>query len=299
MIRIPADQINIDEDFNCRGAINPSTCIELALDIEREEKANPGHGLLYPLLVRANRSGELFNGKPYDLVIGFRRFIATTKILNWADVPCEIEYDVDETQARIQNLRENLHRENLNILQEAKAIKPLEVRGMTVKDIGRTFGQSSSWAQVRLNLLRMDEYVQQAASVGLVTQSQIRELYALKPDERKDYLREIQERKEQGDRPPAPMRKNLNRWRPKQRGVAEMREKMEFFRDFYGQGKFSNLPEALRFGCRLLAWATAEISDGELDNDVDEYLAKIETEEAQVVEEDVSALSRTDGGTES
>jgi ParB-like partition proteins len=75
------------------------------------------HGILEPLLVRPRSGGE------YELVAGERRYRAAQK-LGLAEVPVVIRKLTDE-EALALSLIENLHREDLNPVEETEGILQL------------------------------------------------------------------------------------------------------------------------------------------------------------------------------
>jgi ParB family chromosome partitioning protein len=109
------DDIRVDTDFNCRGAITPISVHELANNIRTA-------GLIEPVVVRPYDK----DGFKYDLVAGFRRTQAFKNLRanepeKYSEIPVVIK-NVTLAEAKILNLIENIHREDLNILQEARAL---------------------------------------------------------------------------------------------------------------------------------------------------------------------------------
>ncbi len=167
---IPMTDILMDEDFNCRGQIAPIDVVDLAKDIERQ-------GLIQPITVcKLDPPKE---GKHYWLLAGHRRFKAHI-ILKKETILCVLmDHAVDEVEARTINLAENLHRKDLNVLQQAKAIRPLFILGLTEEKIANKLGQSRGWVQIRAMLLKLPEPVQKEIEAGMISHTNIRELYAI------------------------------------------------------------------------------------------------------------------------
>jgi ParB/RepB/Spo0J family partition protein len=254
-VNLPMSEILADEQFNCRGRIPPSEVLDLAEDIGRNK-------LMYPVIVRAWSNGKDFApGKPYALVAGFRRFKAY-EILDRDTIPCIVQHDMQEVDARITNLRENLLRRSLNIVQEAKAVRHLKDI-YSHEQIGKMFGQSRGWAQVRCNLLELPADIQAEAAAGMITQSQIKDIYALPASERHEAVRKIKERKLAGDKKTITVRK-ANPYRPRIRQVTEIRELQDFLRVRTGGGKVSEMPMELQTVQQTLAWCAGEITDMQL-----------------------------------
>ena len=94
------------------------------------------HGILQPLLVRPYGSG-------YQIVAGERRWRAA-RMLGLSEVPVQIK-ELSDLEAMQIALIENLQRENLNPVEEAKGYSELvESFGMTQEDVAKTVGRSRS-----------------------------------------------------------------------------------------------------------------------------------------------------------
>ena len=93
-----------------RRYFDPDKLEQLVLSIKE-------HGILEPLLVRPRSGGE------YELVAGERRYRAAQK-LGLAEVPVVIKKLTDE-EALALSLIENLHREDLNPVEETEGILQL------------------------------------------------------------------------------------------------------------------------------------------------------------------------------
>ena len=88
------------------------------------------HGILQPLLVRPYGSG-------YQIVAGERRWRAA-RMLGLSEVPVQIK-ELSDLEAMQIALIENLQRENLNPVEEAKGYSELvESFGMTQEDVAKT-----------------------------------------------------------------------------------------------------------------------------------------------------------------
>ena len=104
------------------------------------------HGILQPLLVRAE--GDL-----YYIVAGERRFRAAERV-GLDALPARLLGDSNRT--RELQLVENLQREDLPLLDEARALAELQaVTGATVRSLEQATGKSKSYIARRLALLKM------------------------------------------------------------------------------------------------------------------------------------------------
>jgi ParB family chromosome partitioning protein len=174
---IDISSIYSDNDFNCRGPIPKIDVVDLAKDIER-------NSLMFPISVQPVKDATgVPEGYSYRVIAGHRR-LAAFIVLNKTTIPAMIRRGLNELQARILNLGENLKRQNLNLLQEAKALQKLRELGLTQEQIAMELGSSRSWVQVRVNLLSLPEAIQNEAAAGMLNQSQIKQIYSLKTPER-------------------------------------------------------------------------------------------------------------------
>lgn len=255
VLNIPLKDIFADEDFNCRGTIAPIDVVNLAKDIEQ-------NGLIQPVTV-VQLSNDHESGKKYKLIAGYRRYTAH-KIIKKDTINAIVNSDMlDEKKARLFNLSENLQRQDLNIVQEAKAIKCLVDLGMTIEYIAKELSKSFTWVQVRSMLLALPEKIQAEVAQGYVAQLQIRDLYTIYRDhgeeqviEATKQLKEAKARGENGVRIRAPNGKKKNSKRIRTRH--EIIEMLFHIQDAVGNGLHT----------RGLAWAAGEINDKELFNDI-------------------------------
>lgn len=165
--------IHADESFNCRGPIRPMDVVDLAKDIAQR-------GLIQPVTVAPYPPEQIQTlGKKYRLLAGFRRFTAH-KVNKTDTIAAIIRADMmDEAQARVFNLAENLQRTDLTIMQEALALQKLKELGVGEVDASEKIGKSRGWVQIRYMLLGLPEEIQKEVEAGFITQTNIRELYAI------------------------------------------------------------------------------------------------------------------------
>jgi len=90
-----------------------------------------------------------------------------------------IKPELSEVDALKINLAENIQRQNLNILQEASAIRKMKEYGLSEVDTANTLGMSRGWVQIRFMLLSLPTEVQQEAAAGFLSQTNIRDLYTI------------------------------------------------------------------------------------------------------------------------
>ena len=111
-------------------------------------------GILQPLTVRAVSGG-------YELVAGERRWRAA-RMAGLREAPCLIA-QVDEQDAELLALIENLQRRDLDCFEEAAAIARLISRyDLSQEQAAQKLGKSQSAIANKLRLLRLEESVRQA-----------------------------------------------------------------------------------------------------------------------------------------
>lgn len=249
---LPIKTILQDTEWNCRGPIRPIDVVDLMKDIQQ-------HGLMTPVTVIPWDK----NGYPWKLVAGYRRTKACQQ-LNMDHVPAFINTDLTDTQARILNLRENLHRVDLNIMQEANAIKPLRVKdGLSEKAIAQEFGKSLTWVKVRLMLLELEPDIQAVAASGILTQEQIKKIHGSSKEQRYELVRKIKEKTFRLDdvkvTKPIPKHKRNQKGPP---DYAMIQSVLERIYDITGA----------TFVTRTLAWASGEVTYDDYRSQIIEYL---------------------------
>lgn len=243
---ISLSEIYDDEFFNCRGPIDSITVMNLAADIKTK-------GLLQPVLVQPISEVKDLNipsDKKFRLVVGFRRFKAH-QINKTQTIRCLIRHGLNETDARVLNLSENIQREDLNIKQEAHAIRFLKMANWSAKQIGDRIGKSAHWVQVRLWLLELPEEIQDEVVIGNVNQAQVRNLWSLGSyEEQIEYVKELKNAKlKKLVKAPSVEKVIKNKKQP--RTPIEIFAIQDMVREIFGNC----------FGTRLLAWAAGEIDD--------------------------------------
>lgn len=174
---IPLKQIYADVNFNCRGQFTSADIVELARDVAAK-------GLIEPIIIRELWSTEELQKKQgfmYSLVAGFRRFAAYRA--NDAEcIPVVLRHIDNEFECRDINAVENLQRKDLNLSQEAQAIKHYYAANWTLKDVAERISKSTGWVQIRYTLLGMPAEIQQAAAQGYILGQDILELNKYRGD---------------------------------------------------------------------------------------------------------------------
>lgn len=129
------------------------------------------HGVLQPILVR-----QVDNH--YEIVAGERRWRAAKKA-GLLKVPVLIRDYGDQKLAEV-SLIENLQREDLNPIEEAKALRELaEGFHLTQEQLAEKIGKSRAAIANSLRLLKLDESVQALVMDGALSEGHARTLLAL------------------------------------------------------------------------------------------------------------------------
>lgn len=153
--------------YQPRSKMEQEKLQELADSIARE-------GIMQPLLVRPLAGTK----DAFEIIAGERRFRAA-KIAGLNEVPVLIRYVSDE-QAAIMALIENMQREDLNPLEEAKGIRRLiDEFNFTHEQAAESIGRSRSYTSNLLRLLNLAEPVQEQLIEGLIDMGHARALLAL------------------------------------------------------------------------------------------------------------------------
>ncbi len=132
-----------------RTTFEPETLTRLSESIAK-------YGILQPLTVRKISEKSKFSIFQYELVAGERRLRAA-KMLGLKSVPCII-IDADTRTSAALAIIENLHRDNLNVFEEAAAIASLiELHKLTQEEIAAELSLTQSAVANKLRLLRLSE----------------------------------------------------------------------------------------------------------------------------------------------
>lgn len=131
-------------------------------------------GVLQPIVVRPKGSG-------FELIMGERRLRAS-KEAGLAKVPAIVRETADENMLR-DALLENLHRSNLNPLEEASAYKQLlEDFGSTQEQLADRLGRSRPQITNTLRLLKLPLPVQSRVAAGVLSAGHARALLGAPDD---------------------------------------------------------------------------------------------------------------------
>jgi ParB family chromosome partitioning protein len=141
-------------------------------------------GLLEPIIVRPVRDG-------YEVVAGMRRFEACKK-LGWRMLPAHV-VELDDREAFEVSLLENIQRETLNPIEEARAfrdyVEEFGYGGET--ELARKIGKSQEYVSRRIGLLSLPEKVQDEIMRRRIAPSVAQELTMLNDEDAEEMADQI------------------------------------------------------------------------------------------------------------
>jgi len=130
-------------------------------------------GVLQPVLVRELQGEE---GASYELIAGERRWRAARRA-GLQTIPVLVQSATTDVHSLEQALVENLHREDLNPLEEAAAYQQLiDDFGLTHEQVATRVGKSRTVVTNTLRLLQLPAGAQRALADGSITAGHARAL---------------------------------------------------------------------------------------------------------------------------
>lgn len=164
--KIPVDEIR-PNPYQPRKVFNDEALKELSSSIKQ-------HGVFTPILVKKSIQG-------FDLIAGERRLRAS-KLAGLKDIPAII-VDFDDQKMMEIALLENIQREDLNVIEEAKAYEKLIQRlGYTQEQLAHRVGKSREHITNLLRLLKLPEDVQEYVVSKQLSMGHVRALLGLKTE---------------------------------------------------------------------------------------------------------------------
>ena len=133
------------------------------------------HGVLQPILVRPVPGGN------YQIIAGERRWRAA-RAAGLTEIPVVIR-ELSDEETMVAALIENLQREDLNAMEEAKGYRSLmKEYNLTQEETARRVGKSRSAVANSLRLLQLPGAVQELVRDQKLTEGHARALMALEED---------------------------------------------------------------------------------------------------------------------
>lgn len=163
VITIPIDKIKTNK-YQPRLEFDKDALKDLTSSIKEK-------GLIQPVLVRY-KDGE------YELIAGERRFRAA-KMLDLKEIPAIVK-NVSDLDSLEISIIENVQREDLNPIDQAKAYKRLvEEFNMTQENIADAIGKDRATVTNILRLLKLPQKIQEYVSRGTISMGHARAILGL------------------------------------------------------------------------------------------------------------------------
>lgn len=154
--------------YQPRKTFDQASLEELASSIKSQ-------GVFQPILLRRAIIG-------YEIISGERRFRAS-KIAGKETIP-SIIYNYEDEQMMEVALIENIQREDLTVIEEAKSYKLLiENLGITQKELASKVGKSRSHVTNTINLLNLDDDIITLIDCGQLTMGHAKVLVSIEDKE--------------------------------------------------------------------------------------------------------------------
>ncbi|UCR88251.1 ParB/RepB/Spo0J family partition protein [Mycetocola spongiae] len=159
-----------------RTYFEPEALAELVISIREV-------GVLQPIVVRSHPTKR---GK-YELIMGERRLRATKEV-GLDRIPAVVKETADEDMLR-DALLENLHRSQLNPLEEASAYQQLlSDFGITQEQLASRIGRSRPQISNTMRLLKLPASVQKKVAAGVISAGHARAILSVNDVERMQNL---------------------------------------------------------------------------------------------------------------
>lgn len=174
---------NLPVDLMQRGKYQPRVDMhpETLQDLADSIKAQ---GVVQPIVVRP------VGDKRYEIIAGERRWRAA-QMAGLQDVPCVVR-DVPDQAAMAMALIENIQRENLNPMEEARALQRLiQEFELTHQQTAAAVGRSRAAVSNLLRLLELDEDVRTLVEHGDLEMGHARALLALQGEAQREAARQV------------------------------------------------------------------------------------------------------------
>lgn len=177
LLQIPIKDISVNP-YQPRVTFSADKLTELANSIKE-------NGLIQPIIVRPS---QVFG---YELLAGERRWRAA-QIAGLQNIPALVK-DLTDQEMMLQAIIENLQRDDLNPIEEAKSYQALVDKGMTHEEIARAMGKSRPYISNLLRLLTLIPMVLKSVTAGEISQAHARLLVPLRTDQQEKWLQKILE----------------------------------------------------------------------------------------------------------
>ena len=137
------------------------------------------NGIIQPIIVRQSPVIG------YEILAGERRYRASL-LAGLRSIPAVVK-QLSDHEMMVQSIIENLQRENLNPIEEARAYESLVEKGFTHAEIADKMGKSRPYISNSIRLLSLPEPILSEVESGKLSQAHARSLVGLNK-EQQDYF---------------------------------------------------------------------------------------------------------------
>ena len=137
------------------------------------------NGIIQPIIVRQSPVIG------YEILAGERRYRASL-LAGLRSIPAVVK-QLSDQEMMVQSIIENLQRENLNPIEEARAYESLIEKGFTHAEIADKMGKSRPYINNSIRLLSLPEQILSEVESGKLSQAHARSLVGLNK-EQQDYF---------------------------------------------------------------------------------------------------------------
>lgn len=137
------------------------------------------NGVIQPIIVRQSPVIG------YEILAGERRYRASL-LAGLRSIPAVVK-QISDQEMMVQSIIENLQRENLNPIEEARAYESLVEKGFTHAEIADKMGKSRPYISNSIRLLSLPEHILSEVENGKLSQAHARSLVGLNK-EQQDYF---------------------------------------------------------------------------------------------------------------
>lgn len=137
------------------------------------------NGIIQPIIVRQSPVIG------YEILSGERRYRASL-LAGLTSIPAVVK-QLSDQEMMVQSIIENLQRENLNPIEEARAYESLVEKGFTHAEIADKMGKSRPYISNSIRLLSLPEQILSEVENGKLSQAHARSLVGLNK-EQQDYF---------------------------------------------------------------------------------------------------------------
>lgn len=136
------------------------------------------YGIIQPIIVRKKENR-------YEIIAGERRWKAASAA-NLDEIPCIIK-KVNDKEAMKLALIENIQRQDLNPIEEARAFRGLmDEHNLTQEEVAKAVGKSRSYIANTVRLLKLDHKTMDYISTGKISSGHGRALLGIQDEDQRE-----------------------------------------------------------------------------------------------------------------